>query len=66
MANQSSSFTFSFTWTLEDFSIQPDLVLSPRFAAAVPFDQPGWKLWVYPHGHDRGSKGNLLLATTAR
>lgn len=56
-----STFHFSFTWPLADFSRCPDLVKSPLFSAPAPFNRISWRLWVHPNGCDAASKGYVAV-----
>lgn len=58
----SSSYNFTFNWSIGDFSkCSKTVVKSPSFSPPPPFNHISWRLWLHPNGLDPRSRGYLAV-----
>ena len=61
-SSTSSSYNFTFNWSVGDFSkCSKSVVKSPSFFPPPPFNHISWKLWLHPNGLDPRSRGYLAV-----
>lgn len=58
----SSSYNFTFNWSIGDFSkCSKTVIKSPSFSPPPPFNHISWRLWLHPNGLDPRSRGYLAV-----